>query len=323
MSDSQNDQKFRIGIVAVVILVLLRVTVGLHFFYQGVDHYNDPDWSAAGFFRQAKGPLAGLFEAWVPDTSGGWDQSIAVVPKGIPGSEERKNQDEAASEAWRTAVLENWNKYQIQAAEFYNFSEEQNTAAKNMNILYQQKFDSYLEEQDEDIQHYRNDIYRIEQLQNLPSSDDVPHQKKWIAHLKSFTSGQRRLHLDWLSNTQKEYHEELLALRTDGQLEKGDMPQPAADIETLNMLVVWFLMAVGALITLGLFTRVASLFGALFLLSVVLSQLPWIANTLPVYSQFLEMIAMLVLVVAPVGRWCGLDSFVCKCCCRTAEEKTS
>ena len=42
-------------------VVVLRVLIGWHFLYEGVAKLPKPDWSAAGFLKQARGPLADLF----------------------------------------------------------------------------------------------------------------------------------------------------------------------------------------------------------------------------------------------------------------------
>jgi thiosulfate dehydrogenase [quinone] large subunit len=42
-------------------VVILRVVIGWHFLYEGVAKLTKPDWSAAGFLKQARGPLADLF----------------------------------------------------------------------------------------------------------------------------------------------------------------------------------------------------------------------------------------------------------------------
>ena len=65
-----NCCRFTIGIASVVLLVALRVALGWHFFSQGVDHYQDPNWSSEGFLRQAKGPWAEFYTSKVPDFHG-------------------------------------------------------------------------------------------------------------------------------------------------------------------------------------------------------------------------------------------------------------
>ena len=51
-----------------IAITALRILVGWHFFYEGLTKLTAPSWSAAGFLKQAKGPLAGSF--MVPDCGG-------------------------------------------------------------------------------------------------------------------------------------------------------------------------------------------------------------------------------------------------------------
>ena len=46
-----------------IAITALRILVGWHFFYEGLTKLTAPSWSAAGFLKQAKGPLAGSFHA--------------------------------------------------------------------------------------------------------------------------------------------------------------------------------------------------------------------------------------------------------------------
>ena len=55
---------YRIGFLAVVMLVVLRVAIGWHFLYEGIAKQTSASWSAAGYLRQARGPFAGLFR-WI------------------------------------------------------------------------------------------------------------------------------------------------------------------------------------------------------------------------------------------------------------------
>ena len=46
-----------------IAITVLRVLVGWHFLYEGLSKLNAPSWSAAGYLKQAKGPLAGAFHS--------------------------------------------------------------------------------------------------------------------------------------------------------------------------------------------------------------------------------------------------------------------
>jgi uncharacterized membrane protein YphA (DoxX/SURF4 family) len=66
----QSKSYYRIGTAAVVLLVLLRLSLGCHFLYEGVWKTKHPEFSADGFLVQAKGPAAPIFHAMVPDMYG-------------------------------------------------------------------------------------------------------------------------------------------------------------------------------------------------------------------------------------------------------------
>jgi uncharacterized membrane protein YphA (DoxX/SURF4 family) len=69
-------------------------------------------------------------------------------------------------------------------------------------------------------------------------------------------------------------------------------------------------MVGGACLVVGLFTRLSALVLALFLVSVIASQPPWIPGTIDTYYQGAELAGLLVLATSHVGRWGGLDFFV-------------
>jgi len=45
-----------------IAITVLRVCVGWHFLYEGVSKLTSPSWSAAGYLKQARGPLADSFK---------------------------------------------------------------------------------------------------------------------------------------------------------------------------------------------------------------------------------------------------------------------
>ena len=86
-----------------------------------------------------------------------------------------------------------------------------------------------------------------------------------------------------------------------------------------DRIVKYGILAVGLMLLVGLFTRLACIGGAAFLLMVFLAMppLPGIpegprseGHYLYVNKNFIEMLALLVLASTPSGRWLGLDGFV-------------
>lgn len=54
-------EETRISRAAMIAITVLRVFVGWHFLYEGIAKLTAPSWSAAGYLKQARGPLADVF----------------------------------------------------------------------------------------------------------------------------------------------------------------------------------------------------------------------------------------------------------------------
>lgn len=112
---------------------------------------------------------------------------------------------------------------------------------------------------------------------------------------------------------------------------KGYAPEPTDErwlwvvpkdwtlIDFLDWSTRWFLLVVGVLLMVGLFTRFSCFAAAGFLLLTVLTQpsLPWIpappnseGNYLVVNKNVIEMVALLALMTTRSGQWFGLDAIV-------------
>jgi uncharacterized membrane protein YphA (DoxX/SURF4 family) len=81
-------------------------------------------------------------------------------------------------------------------------------------------------------------------------------------------------------------------------------------IKWVDRIIPWFDTIVGVLLIIGLFSRFASLAAAMFLVSVILTQPPWVPGTAPTYFYFIELMALLVIFATSAGRLGGLDYFL-------------
>src|SRR5690606_23753100 len=62
--------RFRISIFAVAALVLLRIAIGWHFFYEGSWKYHHASFTAEPFLKQSRGPFASWYRNLIPDYYG-------------------------------------------------------------------------------------------------------------------------------------------------------------------------------------------------------------------------------------------------------------
>ncbi|MCA1686241.1 MAG: DoxX family protein, partial [Planctomycetia bacterium] len=90
-------------------------------------------------------------------------------------------------------------------------------------------------------------------------------------------------------------------------------------LQKMNLFISFSILAIGFCLMAGLFTRLAALGGAAFLLQIYLSMPPW--PGLPVSPKaeghyfivdknLVEMLACMALVFLPTGHWVGLDALL-------------
>jgi len=99
--------------------------------------------------------------------------------------------------------------------------------------------------------------------------------------------------------------------------------------QLLDRVTMWFLVAVGAFLMGGLFTRLACVAAAGFLVLTYLAHppFPWFplppnteGNPLFINKNVIEALALLVLACYPTGRWLGLDALVLRPFCKYKGE---
>jgi len=83
--------------------------------------------------------------------------------------------------------------------------------------------------------------------------------------------------------------------------------QVNSNLKWIDRIVPWFDTIVGILLLIGLFSRLASGAAAVFLVSVIATQPPWVPGAIPTYAYFIELAACLVIFATCAGRYGGLD----------------
>ena len=328
-----------------VMLVCLRVATGWHFFKEGMSHRFDPNWSSAGFLQQAKGPLATHYQAVLPKFHD-WDRLILAplvdngpaaadasedAPAAKDGKAPEKSTKPAVYDDWLKQVNSDWKSELDAVTTSYNLNSDQQKQAAELFKQASKQMEDLMKGSKQtvgygdDIRLYRQLAYRAQMMQAVPGGGEIPFVKNRAVVVQKNPVGEAGLSgtaavisstpAEWKSDAQgveSLYHKRLAALLTDEQRSRGDFPTDNAKLQRIDKAMPWFLMAVGGCLVIGLFTRLAASAAALFLLSVLATQPPWVAGAMnPVFGyQIVEVFALLALATTTVGRCAGLDYFL-------------
>jgi len=283
-----------------VILVVLRCVTGWHFFMEGSKKVQSGDFSSAGFLRNAKGPFADNFRGMAFDLYGTHRLDKQVIKE-------------------RAAGYRDW------AAD--KFGDDLLGQFQTALDRYKSRIDYYFEENAEDIEKYFNELQVYVEKREDESYRGVPHYEERLAEkdqelykdLSKWTSDIATFEADYIDDLNTIGQS---ATQTDARVNQVNPNQGPVDL-----IVTWVLFICGILLILGLFTRLAAVGVAGFLLQVMLAQWPFAygADLTYVYYQSVEFVALLLIAAIGAGRFAGLDYILwnsfSKCCSRGASNK--
>jgi hypothetical protein len=292
------NQRYAISLATVVMLVVLRLGVGWHFFSEGIKHHLDPHWTSETVLRAAKGPLAPLYQAYLPE---------------FHRFEELLHRDNSSSEEevvgrWVTEIKKDWDDYAQQFGRHYSLNEAQVAEVAKTLRRQEERLDNWVEVNKDALTTHVHEWRRKQATRELPHGN-LPYQKKRIADKQSTLAGESAGWHAELKGLESDYHVALGRMLDDDQRQRP-LPHSRTSLELVDQSMKGLILATGVLLILGLFTRLACVLGAGFLLSVVMMQPFWVADTVPTFNQYVEMLVLLMLATTPVGRWAGLDFFL-------------
>ena len=314
----------------VVALVALRVGLGFHFFYEGVWKIKHSDeFSAEPFLSQAKGPIAPMFYAMLPDING----RTRLDPLAIDPEIKKKTKTEVVHCDW---LSDRWESIRKDFLAHYKPRNGDEAAQKSYERLEKQSEKVFGKFKDEvecdylpsvvaDMDAFYKSLDRFEDPENPERAQTAPFQKKrrWEDMMKLRQEAQ-----GWIKELEAResvYKKALYDLLDKDQRELGRPPRTWNIFEwdrgdQINFAVTWGLTAIGFCLIVGLGTRAAALGGACFMFFVVLTQPAWpaiyphdppvVGHALLINKDFIEMLTLLLVSTTAVGRWGGLDYFV-------------
>jgi uncharacterized membrane protein YphA (DoxX/SURF4 family) len=306
-------------VATVVMLVVLRLSLGCHFLYEGLWKIaNRKTFSAEPFLAEAKGPLAPLFYAMVPDIDGTERLTYEKDAQGLPRLTKGKPVVKAES------TLAAWQALKDRAVEDYRMTEEQQAEADKLLKRYQAMLKEYLDDNAEEIVAYLGSLSRF-QAEKEQGGNNAPYYKKRMWDRRQDLRKEVKVWLAYIDTLGDDFKNDLWNLLDDQRQARGYFPagwNPFAwpQMEQINFAVTYGLTAIGLCLMLGLFTRPAALGGAAFMVFVILTQPNWPTiyppagpeggHALIINKDFVEMVALLLLATTAAGRWGGLDAFL-------------
>jgi len=282
---------FGISRLAAIAILLLRVGIGIHFLAEGLTKLEKPKPFSAGFFGNAKGPLAPVYKGLVWDADGLYRLDVETT-------------------------LADWDAYRQRIVSHYGFDDKQQKAAADTLKRYEVRLKAFIGSKSDTIDEYRKWLDR----RDANAQDKSRELASLQTHDARIAGETRKLYAELIppiDRLWKDLENDLNAISTEEQWKRHgrlaiDKPgRRIGDSETMDRVIPWFDVAVGACLILGLFTRVAAIAGAVFLASVCAAQWPTAPGAAPIYNQAVEMLAMLVLAAIGAGRFFGLDYFIC------------
>jgi uncharacterized membrane protein YphA (DoxX/SURF4 family) len=299
-------------------LVVLRLSLGCHFLYEGVWKITNPEFSAEPFLTEAKGPAAPLFYAMLDDLDGRRRLQVAAGDSAKPGRDKG-----AAPRVTSEEYLQKWDALKAKFISRYQLKNEQIAAADALQKQYEDSLHDYLKENAEEIAAYFSSLDRFEQ-EKARANGAKYNQKRvwdkqqelrkkvhgWLSELDGMTEGLGNGLWRLLDEDQREV----------GRPTSGWNPLDWSRSEQINFAVTYGLTAIGLCLVLGFFTPLAALGGAAFMAFVVATQPSWptiyppappvVGHALLINKDFVEMVALLTLATTAAGRWGGLDFFI-------------
>ena len=182
------------------------------------------------------------------------------------------------------------------------------------------KLADYLAGEDEAIAEYRHELWRLANWRAAPEAGDVPFHDERIATKAGETKSQPTAWVESGARDQGGIPRRLAQHSHRRAARHARQPPPRSTkrsptrgkkrLRIVNLAVTALTIGVGICLLLGFFTRLASLAGALFLLAVIASQPPWLADRWHRRCRNASNSpALLVLAGTGAGRWLGLDYF--------------
>lgn len=331
----------------ILFMVFLRIAIGWHFFYEGVWKIDSGTFSATPYLLASVGPMKDVFRSMINDVDGfkrvgierDKDGKVVAVKPDFQVAEIKNRCDLIArhynlTDAQKAVLAQTRDAKINEAMQIYADPDLLYEAVAYVLLLEQVA----QEEKNQEPKYLQERmIFNIGKLNGARNKllTRVEKPAKDIDPVPLFQAAENARLAQ--GGAQPEPGDWGLAL-SPKQLDLGPLPLPQAahfpgrqlaalglefktttrtELQDLGMM--FGLVAIGACLILGLFTRLSAFAAAVFLAMFYFSMPPWpgVQEVPPVEGHYLivnknliELIACLMIMTSGVGRWFGLDAFI-------------
>jgi uncharacterized membrane protein YphA (DoxX/SURF4 family) len=310
------------GFLAALLIILLRIAIGWHFLYEGMQKYNTTlegkaPFSAEIYLRNANGPLAPYFREMLPDVDGRETLDLAKLKA-----------------AWRKDV--------DGIVDHFRFTDTQRTDASKRLDEAERWADRWFSDPENAQKRtkYLHDLDQLQKMEQDPRSMEFELERTWED--RRARDSERRSLLAPLTERGKDLRDSVAKLALPDQVRAAGAPllsklkhrtatlasdddaisaaesaRPWSRLDVINFATTYGLIAIGGCLILGFMTPLAALGAIAFLAMIYLSMPPWPGlpdnpktegHYLIVSKNLIELIACLVVATTPNGHWIGLDA---------------
>ncbi len=340
----------RLSALAIAAVVLLRLLCGWHFFNEGVKKL-DPTFTSAGFLRTAKGPFAPMFRAMIPGPYGahvdlarpveigsrspetqsaiegwlaGYGKAVAEATKaGKPFPHEI---DPAVPGAgWVQNIANGWD----EGVKRLEASKIDKPALEKIRQLRDEKLGQvvyYVYGIYPDIEDLQHEEWRLVQLRHSAGSKPAPYAQALIDRKENEIWLTMQPWIATVRQIEDQFVEQAQAIAADAKVKASrvaDALRERSSLKWIDGVVTCVVLGAGICTFLGFLTPVAGVLAAGFLLSLIMTQPPWVtgADMTAFFNWSIELAAFLVLAAVGAGRWAGLDGVLLGAWRRAREPK--
>jgi uncharacterized membrane protein YphA (DoxX/SURF4 family) len=290
--------KYYPGFLAALFIILLRVAIGWHFLFEGWEKLESKisgkePFSAEIYLRNAAGPLAPYFRGMIPDVNG-----LALMdPSRLKA-------------AWSDEVT--------RAADHFHFDQEQRAQAEKAleeNVRWAEYY-FHDPENDEKRQKYYHDLGKVQQVEADPNA--LAFERERAADARRGLDADRRALTAPVVEQANALRAAVVKIATpDPITSTGAHAREWTNLDYINQLTIFGLIAIGFCLIAGFLTSWAALGAAAFLAMIYLSMPPWPGvppnpkaegHYFIVSKNLVELLACLVVATTPSGHWVGFDA---------------